>query len=178
MRKPPNFLINPGCYVHSIVVVCAYGVYSRGEGVILTILLIWILHLCSYQDSISKDLLSATLIWNVKSLFIKLKDLTLNLFNKLILFVLLLSPGGVLGGVCKRESQSNIHHIHIMQDSTITVATNTHSCYVVKKFATVFRIKRSGKCLSVFLFRSFQEISCLNEVLFFGKKEITLLTLC
>ena len=60
--------------------------------------------------------------------------------------------------------------MHIMQDSTITVTTNTNSRYVVKKFATVFRIKRSGKYLSVFLFRSFQEISCLNKVIIFSEK--------
>ena len=60
--------------------------------------------------------------------------------------------------------------MRIMQDSTITAATNTHSRYVVKKFTTVFRIKRSGKCLSVFLFRSFQEISCLNKVIIFSEK--------
>ena len=50
-----------------------------------------------------------------------------------------------------------------MQDSTITVATNTNSRYVVKKFATVFRIKRSGKCLS-------SEIFCLNKVIIFSEK--------
>ena len=66
--------------------------------------------------------------------------------------------------------KSNIHQMHIMQDSTITVTTNTNSRYVVKKFATAFRIKRSGKYLSVFLFRNFQEISCLNKVMIFSEK--------
>ena len=72
--------------------------------------------------------------------------------------------------IINENPTSNIHQKHNTQDSTITVATNTNSRYVMKKFATAFRIKRSGKYLSVFLFRSFQEISCLNKVIIFSEK--------
>ena len=69
--------------------------------------------------------------------------------------------------------------MHIMQDSTITVTTNTIPRYVVKKFAAAFKNEKKRKVSICISFQKFSRNFLFEQGNDFQQKnEITFLTLC
>ena len=111
---------------------------------------------------------SAPLIWDVKS-YKSSQGVTLIFSTSWFLFELFLIPEGVLGAFTNENPKCNIHPMHIMQDNTFTVYS---IYYLVLWWRNLLRFNnyKGRKHLSEFLSRSFQDISCLNEVIIFIAK--------
>ena len=126
-----------------------------------------VLHLYSYQDSNSKKLIWVLRWFGTYSLFVKSR-FDLHFFNKSI-FVCASYPGE---GIRRRLQTKNPKVIFILC-TICRAAPSVLLIYLVLWWRHLLQYSvyhKAVKRLSVFLSRSFQDISCLYEVIIFIAK--------